>query len=262
MLRGGTIGWRWGPSTGRTFGSRLSVGLLMVGLLGASAGATLAGYQGSVYSSITAFSGPCLGFDDAFPEKLRKAALAAFVGLGFGSASFTKDQFTKSRFLSRTPADWAVYVHSHGDYYTNGKPGFRPDAAVCSAGPLTSADIAAKRPSSQQTNLVVMSMCHLGENVARNDMPLVYGIEKLKAGSGGWRGPEFYLGYVGSIWDSDQWDFESIFWDRLLGGASVGKAFDVAMASGDFKDGFDADWWGSYTYLGWPGPYSGCTKCL
>jgi hypothetical protein len=260
MLQGGTLGWRWGPTPARTAGLRLSTGLAIACLLAASPGPTLAGYQGSVHSNWTAFN-PCLGIVDSYPEKMRKEALAAFAGLGFATTSFTKNLFTKSKFLARTPADWAVYVHSHGDFYNN-RPGFRADAGVCSGAIVSSADIAAKRPSTQQTNLVVMSTCHLGESVARNDMPLVYGVEKLKAGSTGWRGPEFYLGYVGTIWDSDQWDFESIFWDRLLAGASVGKAFDVAMATGSFNAGFDAEWWGSYTYLGWPGPYSSCAKCL
>jgi hypothetical protein len=133
---------------------------------------------------------------------------------------------------------------------------------VCSGAIVTSADIASRRPSTQQTNLVVMSTCHLGESDSRNNMPLVYGIERQKAGATSWRGPEFYLGYVGTVWDSDQWEFEAIFWDRLLGGASVGSAFDTALGTGTYRVSFDANWWGSYTYLGWPGPYSGCTKCL
>ena len=257
MLHEGTLGWRWGPKRRR---SLALPGIAALVLVVVAPGQAMAGYQGSVYSNWTAFN-PCLGIVDSYPEKMRKQALAAFAGLGFTTASFTKDTFNRAKFLGRTPADWAVYVHSHGDFYNN-RPGFRADGGVCSGSIVSSADVAAKRPSTQQTNLVVMSTCHLGENVARNDMPLVYGIEKMKAGINGWRGPEFYLGYVGTVWDSDQWEFEAILWDRLLGGSNVGNAFDVALATGNYAASFDADWWGSYTYLGRPGPYSGCSKCL
>ena len=123
-------------------------------------------------------------------------------------------------------------------------------------------EIATKRPSTQQTNIVVMSTCHLGENISKNNMPLVYGIEKLKAGSTGWRGPEFYLGYIGSTWDNDQWEFEVLFWDHVVGGANVGHSFDIALASGSYAASFDAEWWGSYTYRGHPGPYTSCSTCL
>lgn len=267
----GPLRCRWGPTGWRTGSVRARAPasapwalpaalVLAVALAAATPAVAQAGYQGSVHSNWTAFN-PCIGISDPYPEKSRKAALAAFVALGFESASYTKDTFTKSKFLSRTQADWAVFVHSHGDFY-GGKPGFRADGGACSGAIVSSADIATKRASTKQTNLVIMSTCHLGENVAKNDMPLVYGIEKLKAGATGWRGPEFYLGYIGTVWDNDMWEFESIFWDRLRGGASVGRAFDVALGTGRFVNRFNADWWGSYTYLGWPGPYSSCSKCL
>jgi hypothetical protein len=231
-------------------------------LLAALAGpaSALASYQGSVYSNWTAFN-PCLGIVDSYPDKMRQEALAAFAGLGFAATSYTKSGFTEANVLSRTPADWAVYVHSHGDFY-DGQAGFRADGSVCSGSVVHASEIATKRPATQQTNLVVMSTCHLGENVTKNNMPMVYGIEKLKAGSSGWRGPEFYLGYIGSTWDSDQWEFEVLFWDALAAGRNAGSAFDSATANGSYAASFDADWFGSYTYLGWPGPYSGCTKCL
>ena len=252
----GPIRWRWGPTRWRY----LPTALAILSVAGAAGPSPAFAYQGSVYSNWTAFN-PCLGIVDGFPEKMRKEALAAFAGLGFTTASFTKDTFTRSKFLSRTPADWAVYVHSHGDFY-NSKPGFRADGGVCSGAVVSSADVATKRPSTQQTNLVVMSTCHLGEIAAKNDMPLVYGIQKLKAGISGWRGPEFYLGYVGTVWDNDQWEFEAILWDRLLGGANVGTAFDVALGTGTYAASFDADWWGSYTYRGFAGPHGSCSKCL
>src|SRR3972149_2131581 len=105
----GPIRWRWGPTRWRYLPTALAI-LALAGAAGPSH--ALAGYQGSVYSNWTAFN-PCLGIVDSYPEKMRKQALAAFAGLGFASASFTKDTFTKAKFLSRTAADWADYVHRH-----------------------------------------------------------------------------------------------------------------------------------------------------
>jgi hypothetical protein len=260
MFRGGSIGWRWGPA-GPVIGRlRSAITLGLAALLLLPPAAARAAYQGSVYSNWTAFN-PCLGIVDSFPDKMRQEALAAFAGLGFAATSYTKAGFTEANVLSRTPADWAVYVHSHGDFY-DGQAGFRADGGACSGAVVHATEIGAKRPASQQTNLVVMSTCHLGENLSKNNMPAVYGIEKLKAGSTGWRGPEFYLGYIGTTWDSDQWEFEVALWDRLIAGSSVGAAFDAALAGGSYASSFDADWWGSYTYLGHPGPYTSCSKCL
>lgn len=257
-MRWGPIRWRSGPARWRYLPAALAMALAA----GSAAGPppALATWQGSVYSNWTAFN-PCLGINDTFPEKMRKNAAAAFTALGLATTSFTKDAFTRAKFLARTPADYAVYVHSHGDFY-GGVPGFRIDGGVCSGAVVSSTNIASKRAATQQTNLVVMSTCHLGENVTKNNMPLVYGIEKVKAGSNDWRGPEFYLGYVGTVWDSDQWEFETIFWDRLLHGSNVGQAFDLALGSGTYFRGFAANWWGSYVYSGVPGPYSGCKLCL
>ena len=250
---------RWRSGSNRWSGAPLALAFALAGSMSA-APLTAVAYQGSAYSNWTAFN-PCLGIVDSFPDKMRKEAVTALTSLGFAASSFTKDTFTESKVLSRTPADWAVYVHSHGDFYSN-TPGFRADGGVCSGSVVTSTDISTKRPSTQQTNLVVMSTCHLGETDSRNNMPLVYGIQKLKAGATGWRGPEFYLGYIGNAWDDDEWEFEVTFWDRLLGGANVGHAFDIALASGTYRSGFDADWWGSYTYRGHPGPYTSCSTCL
>ena len=260
MPRGGHIGWRWGPVAFGARRRRAALGGAVILALFAGPLPALAAYQGSVYSNWTAFN-PCLGIVDSYPDKMRQEALAAFAGLGFAATSYTKTGFTEANVLARTPADWAVYVHSHGDFY-DGQAGFRADGGACSGSVVHASEIATKRPSTQQTNLVVMSTCHLGENISKNNMPSVYGIEKLKASSTGWRGPEFYLGYVGTTWDSDQWEFEVLFWDALAAGRSVGAAFDSALANGSYATSFDADWFGSYTYLGWPGPYSACSKCL
>src|SRR6266542_1755 len=213
---GGSLRWRTGSSRWRVGPATLA--LAVAGLLATAPPVALAGYQASVYSNWTAFN-PCIGRADPFPDKMRLAAVAAFADAGF----------TRTAFLNRTPADWAVYVHSHGDFYNN-KPGFRADGGVCSGAVTTSADIATKRPSSQQTNFVIMSTCHLG--------------------------------YIGSAWDDDEWEFEVLFWDRVRGGSNVGHAFDIALANGSYRAGFDADWWGSYTYLGHPGPYSSCPNCI
>src|SRR6266542_2852391 len=228
---GGSLRWRTGSSRWRVGPATLA--LAVAGLLATAPPVALAGYQASVYSNWTAFN-PCIGRADPFPDKMRLAAVAAFADLGFTTTGFTRAGFTRTAFLNRTPADWAVYVHSHGDFYNN-KPGFRADGGVCSGAVTTSADIATKRPSSQQTNFVIMSTCHLGESDARKNMPLVYGIEKLKAGSTSWRGPEFYLGYIGSAWDDDEWEFEVLFWDRVRGGSNVGHAFDIALANGSYR---------------------------
>lgn len=241
---------------------RLGPPVLIVSLALALAGpaTALAGYQGSVYSNITAFD-ICDGTPNTTPEKMRKAATAAFAGLGFATGSFTRADFTRSRFLERAATDWAVYVHSHGDFY-GGKPGFRVDGGKCSQPVVVSSDIGTRRTGSQRTNLVVMSTCHLGENRTANDMPTVYAIEKVKSGYDTWNGPEFYLGYVGSQWDSDAFEFETLFWDSLLAGSSVGVAFDRALANGSFIADFDANWWGSYSYHGIPGLGQTCARCL
>lgn len=259
----------WGPTRWRCGRTRwhFPAAALAIALVAGSAAGPLparaefiSDFQGSVYSNWTAFN-PCLGINDTFPEKMRKNALAAFTTLGFTTASFTKDLFTRKKFLARVPGDYGVYVHSHGDFY-GGLPGFRADAGVCSGAVIDSEDIAARRDPKHQTNLVVMSTCHLGEAVAKNNLPLVFGIEKVKAGANDWNGPEFYLGYVGSVWDSDQWEFETIFWDRLLNGKSVGRAFDLALAGGSYHAGFGANWWGSYAYNGKATIAGGCYPCV
>jgi hypothetical protein len=74
--------------------------------------------------------------------------------------------------------------------------------------------------------------------------------------------PNFYLGYLGAAWDSDEFAFETRFWNALGPGLGVGKAFDVAKL-GSFTVGFAANWYGSYLWTGRAGPLpSGCTKCL
>jgi hypothetical protein len=224
----------------------------------------LAGYQATIAVNDTAFDAPCLGFEDSYPEKMLVAARAAYTSLGYTQASYTGKPFTRSQILSRTTGDWGAYVHSHGDRYLNadGKrySGFRSDAGLCTGAPIVySKDIAAKRLG-RQSNLVVMSTCYLGN--ADTTMPAAFAIEKVKAPQLSWNGPEFYLGYIGQAWDSDEWAFETRFWDALAAGRGVGAAFDIALAAGGWNHPFGVDWWGSYIWSGRAGPGGTCPNCL
>lgn len=250
------------PSIGRRHWRMLAPPLLSLAMLTAAAPAAGAGYQGTVDVNDTAFDPICLGFEDSYPEKMVVAATAAYKRLGYATTSFTGAAFTRAHVLARTPADWAYYVHSHGDRYLNsdGKrySGFREDSGDCSQSVVFSKDIAAKR-AGRQSNLVIMSTCYLGN--ADTTMPAAFAIEKSKALALQWNGPEFYVGYLGLAWDSDEWIFEQRFWDALANGRGVGAAFDLALAAGGFGHAFGADWWGSYYWSGRAGPGSTCTNC-
>ena len=94
---------------------------------------------------------------------------------------------------SRGPTCWrgprpigATTSTRHGDhyYYPGGGQyaGFREDAGLCSGARIVySKDIAAAR-AGRQSNLVIMSTCHLGET--KTTMPGAFGIPKVKAGIG------------------------------------------------------------------------------
>jgi hypothetical protein len=248
----------------RRLTAALLAGALAAPLLAAAPGPARAGYQGTVASNETAFEPPCLAFDDPYPEKMLKAATAAFTALGYTTRAYTGAAFTRAAYLSRTAGDWGTYVHSHGDSYWHAADarrysGFREDSGDCSQAVVYSKDIAAKRDG-RQANLVVMSTCHLGEDDAT--MPAAFGISKKKFPEGAWGGPEFYVGYLGAAWDNDEWTFEVAFWDAIGPGYGAGEAFDVAAAR-VFTHPFDANWWGSYVYTGRAGSLpSGCDLCL
>ena len=88
------------------------------------------------------------------------------------------------------------------------------------------------------------------------------GIAKKRYAAGTWGGPTFFVGYLGSAWDSDEWAFEVAFWDAIGPGYGAGPAFDVASAR-IFGHPFGASWWGSYAYTGRAGPLpTGCDRCL
>jgi len=230
----------------------------------APAASAQAAYQGTVASNETAFEPPCLAFDDPFPEKMQRAAAAGLTALGYATRSYMGAAFTRTAYLARTASDWGTYVHSHGDHYwyaADGRryAGFREDSGDCSQAVVYSKEIAAKR-GGRPSNLVVMSMCHVGEDAST--MPGAFAIAKTKFAKGSWGGPEFFVGYLGDAWDNDEWEFEVAFWDAIGPGYGAGEAFDVAAAQ-VFAHAFDANWWGSYVYTGRAGPLSsGCDRCL
>jgi hypothetical protein len=229
----------------------------------APAGSARAAYPGTVASNRTAFAPPCLSFVDPYPDKLRKAALAGFTALGYDTRSYTGAAFTRATYLARTADDWGTYVHSHGDHYwyaADGRryTGFRDDSGSCSQAVVYSKEIALKR-AGRQSNLVFMSMCHVGEETST--MPGAFGIAKKKYTEGTWGGPAFFVGYLGDAWDNDEWAFEVAFWAAIGPGYGAGEAFDVAAAQ-VFSHPFEANWWGSYDYTGRAGPLSGCNRCL
>jgi hypothetical protein len=232
-------------------------------LAGMLAGPVQAGYQATVDSNESAFRPPCLGVLDSLPAKMLAAAKAAYVGLGYTTGAYTTTSFTRAHTLARTVNDWSYYAHSHGDYYWHAADGrrytgFREDSGDCSQAVVYSKDIAAKR-AGRATNLVVMSMCHNAD--ANTTMPGAFGIAKSKATGSAWNGPEFFLGYLGTAYDNDEWVFEQRFWDAIDRGHNVGQAFDIANLGNFTHSDFAADWWGSYNWYGLPGPYTGCRTC-
>jgi hypothetical protein len=92
-------------------------------------------------------------------------------------------------------------------------------------------------------------------------MPDAFAIQKTKSTGGSFQGPEFYVGYIGVRWDSDEWIFEQRFWDALANNRSAGAAFDIAMQGAFHDPAFDADWWGTYAYGGRAGPWTVCAAC-
>jgi len=242
---------------------RLAIVFLAASLAALAAGPARAAYQATVDSNTTAFSFNCIGINDTYPAKMLAAAVAGYRALGYATTGYSGAKFTRAQVLARTLYDWGYYVHSHGDHYYNpdGRryAGFREDAGRCTgAGIVFSKDIKAVR-GTRQSNLVIMSTCHLGE--ATTTMPDAFAIPKTKAGAGSWVGPSFYLGYLGEAWDSDEFTFETRFWGALQPGVDVGQAYDVARL-GAFNAGFGSNWYGSYSWSGRAGPLNTCPRCL
>lgn len=242
---------------------RLAPSLFAVALLmTASAASALAGYPASVDVNTTAFNPPCDGDANAIVPKMQTAAKAAYNRLGHVAEDYTGTQFTRAATLKRTPDDWGYYVHSHGDYYLNPDghryTGFREDSGDCSQAVVFSKDIKAKRLG-RASNLIFVSTCHSADS--NTSMPGAFALEKTKSTGTSSQGPEFYVGYVGLQWDSDEWTFEQRYWNALAGGKSVGSAFDIAMLGAFNSSSFDADWWGTYVWSGKAGPWTVCKMC-
>lgn len=230
----------------------------------AIAGPARAGYQATAESNESGFEPPCVDFSDSLPAKMLKAAASAYTRLGYATGTYTTSSFTRAHTMMRTVSDWGYYVHSHGDYYWHPGDqrrysGFREDAGKCTQAVIYSKDIAAKR-AGRPTNLVVISTCH---NAERNTtLPAAFGIPKMKS-TVDKLGPRFYLGYLGNAFDSDEWVFEQRFWDALASLHTVGEAFDIANLGSFGHADFAADWWGSYTWYGFSGPFvPACSRCL
>ncbi len=237
-------------------------------LLVVLAGSARAAYQSTADVNHTAFNPPCDGDVNPFTPKMLDAAGAAYRAMGYTGAEYGGAQFTKAHVLARTVNDWGYYVHSHGDKYLNpdGKryTGFREDSGDCSQSVVFSKEILAKR-NGRQSNLVFISTCHAADGTGATHgattMPGAFAIAKTKTVWPNSQGPEFYVGYVGVQWDSDEWVFEQRYWNSLTGGKSVGDAFKVA-AAGAFNAGFKADWWGTYIWSGKAGPWDPqCPSC-
>jgi len=234
-------------------------------LLGGAFPPTAAGaYQASIDVNTTGFNPPCDADVNSTVGKMQTAAKAAFGRLNYVATAYTGRAFTRAATLSRTPFDWGYYVHSHGDFYLNSDghryTGFREDSGDCSQAVVFSKDIKAKR-AGRQSNLIFVSTCHSADS--NTTMPDAFAIEKAKAAGSLPQVPEFYVGYVGLQWDSDEWIFEQRFWNALAAGHGVGEAFDVAMLGAFGSTAFDADWWGSYWWWsGWAGPLQTCRTCV
>lgn len=226
-------------------------------------GPALAAYNASIDVNTTAFNPPCDGDANAIVPKMQKAAVAAYARLGHAASGFTGAAFTKAATLKRTVSDWGYYVHSHGDYYWHSGDarrytGFREDSGDCVQAVVFSKDIKAKR-AGRQSNLVFVSTCHASDS--NTTMPDAFAIAKTKTVGPTNQGPEFYVGYVGVQWDTDEWIFEQRYWDALANRKSVGAAFDIAMQGNFGHAAFDADWWGTYYWSGVAGPWTVCPNC-
>src|SRR5947208_4634380 len=172
----------------------------------ASAASAMADYPASIDVNTSAFNPPCDDDANAIVPKMQAAAKAAYNRLGHVAEDYTGAQFTRAATLKRTPNDWGYYVHSHGDYYLNADghryTGFREDSGDCSQAVVFSKDIKAKR-AGRQSNLIFVSTCHSADS--NTTMPDAFAIEKAKAAGSLPQVPEFYVGYVGLHWDSDEW---------------------------------------------------------
>ena len=232
--------------------------LALVAVLVVGGAPASAAYQASVYANKTAFTS-CDGTWSTIPVKLRALAADGFRYLGYAVSTYEGSTFTRSRVLTRVGLDQAFYVHSHGDHYSVGW-GFREDNGTCTQAVVNAGEIKARR--TKAANLVIASTCHLGE--AASNFPDAFGIERLKSGvnGGNSRGPEFYMGYVGSAWTVDMLAFETNFWARVKSGRNLGDAFVEARTMTAWRYATKVNWYGTYWYSGSPFPVEPCPSCL
>jgi hypothetical protein len=237
--------------------------VLSAALLVSGFSAAQAAYPASIDVNTTAFNPPCDGDANAIVPKMQKAAVAAYARLAHAATGYTGAAFTRAATLNRTVNDWGYYVHSHGDYYWHAADGrrytgFREDSGDCSQAVIYSKDIKAKR-AGRQSNLIFVSTCHAADAITT--MPDAFAIAKTKTTGATSQGPEFYVGYIGIQWDTDEWVFEQRYWNALASNKSVGAAFEIAMQGSFAHGGFDADWWGTYYWSGHAGPWTTCPTC-
>jgi hypothetical protein len=242
--------------------------MLVSALIAASALAATApgafALRGQVRSNSDGFGTSCVGFVDTYPQQLYSLTVTQMSKLGFAVAdSSIGSTFTRNAFLSTVLQDYAVYVHSHGDDYwaSAGYPkidsGFLQDPGPGRCN--NSSDIVRSSSIKAATlgtpyNLVIMSTCFLGSE--KSTMPGAFQIEKSKTSNQ----PEFYLSYVGHVYDSSMLRFEKAFWSYINSGNpaySLWGAFTYAnslggYASPDFYNPFMPNWWGSANYNGHP----------
>jgi hypothetical protein len=234
--------------------------LAITTLLGPGTGQTLAAYQASADSNVSAFRSPCVGFQDTHPARMLALAVTGLRTLGYTVTGYSGVAFNRTAVLARTVDDFSFYVHSHGDNYWYAPAqrrynGFREDSGDCTQAVVFSPQIAAAR-ANRFTNLVVISTCHNADPATT--LPAAFGFARTKVATGA---AHFYLGYLGIAYDNDEQAFETAFWDALERGWGVGVAFDMGMLQ-NFSHRLDADWWGTYTWSGLSGAVRLCSRCL
>jgi hypothetical protein len=233
--------------------------LAIAALLGLGTSPTLADYQASADSNVSAFRSPCVGFQDSHPAQMLALALTGLRSLGYTATGYSGAAFTRTAVLAQTVDDFGFYVHSHGDNYWYAPAqrrynGFREDSGDCRQAVIFSPQIAAAR-ADRFTNLVVISTCHNADPATT--LPDAFGIARTKAQAGG---SHFYLGYLGIAYDNDEQAFETAFWAALERGQTVGAAFDLGLLQ-NFRHPLDADWWGTYGWSGQAGAATVCPRC-
>jgi hypothetical protein len=182
-------------------------------LLGGVPAAALGAYQASIDVNTTAFNPPCDDDPSSIVPKMQTAAKAAYARLNYAATAYTGKAFTRPATLTRTPNDWGYYVHSHGDF-TNADghryTGFREDSGTAHS--TSSRRTKAKRWPGQQP---ASSRLTPTERDPARRLGREGKATRLQ-------GPEFYTGYRGLQWDSDEWIFDRL--GTLAGGRSVGRS--------------------------------------